>query len=115
MLNFCNGFFSRRNLGDAVAYGQALRGPENLRMSHYDSRALTFFVSNLNRSFPPILTDWCQHELLHLNVAADSPTPNPPIEDLTIDIKIGSAGRVFKSMAYGPFTTKILARWQGSQ
>ena len=45
MINFCQGFFDRRSLADAVTYGKALNSPENLRLSNYDNRAQTFFVS----------------------------------------------------------------------
>ena len=55
----------------------------------------------------------CQHELSHLDLAADSPNPNPRVTDLEIDIKVGSQGRIFTSMAYGTFSPKVLARWQG--
>ncbi|SLM40253.1 glycoside hydrolase family 18 protein [Lasallia pustulata] len=60
MINFCNGFFQRRSLTNAISYGTALRSPENLRLSNYDNRAQTLF-----------------HELTHLDLAADSPDPNP--------------------------------------
>lgn len=52
--------------------------------------------------------------MLHLDLAADSPRPNPRITDLQIDIKIGNLGRTLTETAYGPLLTKILARWQGS-
>ncbi|KAA6407717.1 MAG: FG-GAP repeat domain-containing [Lasallia pustulata] len=60
MINFCKGFFQRRSLTNAISYGTALRSPENLRLSNYDNRAQTLF-----------------HELTHLDLAADSPDPNP--------------------------------------
>lgn len=62
-----------------------------------------------------ILLTGYQHELLHLDLAADSPKPNPRVIDLQIDIKIGQQGRVLTTMAYGPLTTKILARWKGGK
>lgn len=48
-----------------------------------------------------------------MDLAADSPKPNPRLTDLQIDIKIGSEGRESRSMAYGTLGTKLLARWQG--
>lgn len=53
-----------------------------------------------------------QHELYHLDLAADSPKPNPRVLDLLIDIKYG-ASRSYTTKAYGPFNCKVLARWQG--
>ena len=73
MINFCDGFFGQRSLKNAYAYGSALSPPENFRLSRYDNRAQTFF-----------------HELLHLDLAADSPDPNPSILDLTISIHLSS-------------------------
>lgn len=51
--------------------------------------------------------------MLHLDLAADSPSPNPSVTDLQIDIKIGNLGDYRTYMAYGTFMTKLLARWQG--
>ena len=97
MINFCNGFFQRKSLTNAINYGTALKSPDNLRLSNYDSRAQTFF-----------------HELTHLDLAADSPEPNPRVDDLTIAIKYGSGNtqRTLNTVAYGPLRTKILARYQ---
>lgn len=53
------------------------------------------------------------HELFHLDLAADSPKPNPRVDDLTIDIKLGNSGNTYTTVAYGTFATKVLARWQG--
>ncbi|KAB8276872.1 hypothetical protein BDV30DRAFT_235120 [Aspergillus minisclerotigenes] len=94
MINFCEGFFDRRSLADTITYGKALVMPHNLRLSSYNNRAQTFL-----------------HELFHLDLAADSPRPNPRIDDLMIDIKIGSRGGYITRNAYGTLTTKILARW----
>jgi hypothetical protein len=52
-----------------------------------------------------------QHELLHLDLAADSPKPNPRVQDLQIDIKTGPT-EIGTTPAYGPLWTKVLARWQ---
>ena len=97
MINFCDGFFQRRSLSNAISYGTALPSPENLKLQNYDNRAQTFF-----------------HELTHLDLAADSPVPNPRVDDLTIAIKIGSGStqRTLNTVAYGTLTTKILARYQ---
>ncbi|KAL2803070.1 hypothetical protein BJX63DRAFT_437280 [Aspergillus granulosus] len=95
MINFCGAFFDRRSLADAITYGKGLHSPHNLRLSNYDNRAQTFL-----------------HELYHLNLAADSPANNPSVQDLKMDIKLSSS-RTKPAWAYGPFGTKVLARWQG--
>ena len=97
MINFCNAFFERRSLTNAISYGTAMSSPENLRLSNYNNRAQTFF-----------------HELTHLDLAADSPEPNPRVNDLTIAITIGSGNtqRTLNTLAYGTLYAKILARYQ---
>lgn len=97
MINFCDGFFQRRSLTNAISYGTALKSPDNLRLQNYDNSAQTFF-----------------HELTHLDLAADSPDPNPRVDDLTIAIKVGSGStqRTLNTVAYGTLCTKILARYQ---
>jgi len=52
-----------------------------------------------------------QHELLHLDLAADSPKPNPRVQDLQIDIKTSDM-ETLTTPAYGTLWTKVLARWQ---
>ncbi|KAL8775163.1 MAG: hypothetical protein Q9194_003851, partial [Teloschistes cf. exilis] len=96
-INFCQGFLDRRNLADAITYGKALKSPENLKLSNYDNRAAAFY-----------------HELTHLDLAADSPKPNPRVTDLQIDIKLGQSGRTYTTLAYSPLGAKLLARWQGA-
>ncbi|KAM0796822.1 hypothetical protein BDR22DRAFT_505206 [Usnea florida] len=96
MINVCPGFLNRRSLADAITYGKGQNSPGNLQLSNYDNRAQTFL-----------------HELLHLDLAADSPSPNPRVTDLTISIKIGHSGNQYTTVAYGPLGTKLLARWQG--
>lgn len=59
-----------------------------------------------------MLTKVYQHELYHLDLAADSPEPNPRVLDLTIDIRT-SRTEITTIKAYGPLGTKILARYQG--
>lgn len=51
-----------------------------------------------------------------MDLAADSVggSPNPRVDDLTIDIKLGNSGKHYTTVAYGPFATKVLARWQSS-
>jgi len=100
MINFCLPFFSKRSLTNAIAYGTAFRTPEKFNLSRYDNRAQTIF-----------------HEILHLDLAADSvdDSPNPRIDDLTISIDMGrnELGHVVivESRAYGPQRCKILARY----
>ncbi|BCR95354.1 uncharacterized protein AKAW2_20294S [Aspergillus luchuensis] len=79
MINFCEGFFNRHSLADAITYGKALASPNNLKLAMFDNRAQTFL-----------------HEMLHLDLAADSSaddTPNPRVDDLTIDFKTGKKDR----------------------
>ncbi|KAJ5472724.1 hypothetical protein N7530_006725 [Penicillium desertorum] len=54
-----------------------------------------------------------QHELFHLNLAADSPEPNPSVLDLRIDVKMSPQDTVTVD-AYGALHCKILARWQST-
>ncbi|OGM39733.1 hypothetical protein ABOM_012127 [Aspergillus bombycis] len=97
MINFCGGFFARRSLADAITYGKALVSPNNARLANYDNRAQTFL-----------------HELYHLDLAADSPNPNPRVDDLTISFKVNDNDEETRTVkAYGPLATKILARYQG--
>jgi hypothetical protein len=49
VINFCEGFFNRRSLADAITYGKALVSPNNLRLANYDNRAQTFLVSWMKR------------------------------------------------------------------
>ncbi|KAJ6073323.1 hypothetical protein N7467_011408 [Penicillium canescens] len=96
MINLCEGFFDRRSLADAISFGNAYRYPEKARLANYNNRGATFL-----------------HELFHLNVAANSPDPNPNVIDLDIQIKYGK-DKVLDVPAYGPLATKVLARWQGN-
>ncbi|KAL3475107.1 hypothetical protein BJX99DRAFT_259722 [Aspergillus californicus] len=95
MINLCSGFFDRRSLADAITYGSGLRSPYKEKLSNYDNRAQTFL-----------------HNLYHLNLAADSPTNNPSVLDLKVDIKL-AVQKSITIWAYGPFGAKVLARWQG--
>lgn len=57
------------------------------------------------------------HELLHLNLVADSfgGSPNPVVDDLTIAYSVrGENGRLreYEERAYGPMHAKLLARFQ---
>ncbi|KAL8914851.1 MAG: hypothetical protein Q9172_007013, partial [Xanthocarpia lactea] len=96
-INFCDGFLNRRSLADAITYGKALKSPDNLKLANYDNRAQTFY-----------------HELTHIDLAANSPKPNPRVTDLQIDVKIGQRGNTYTTPAYSPLGAKLLARWQGS-
>ncbi|KAJ5951404.1 uncharacterized protein N7479_009817 [Penicillium vulpinum] len=96
MINFCGGFFARRSLADAITYGMALASPDNFNLANYDNRAQAFL-----------------HGLYHLDLAANSPDPNPRVYDLRIDIKLGAHGRIYTTDVYGPFNCKVLARWLG--
>jgi hypothetical protein len=52
------------------------------------------------------------HEILHLDLGADSVNgnPNPQTHDLTIDIRVNKFG-YYKTEAYGPERAKVLARY----
>ncbi|PPJ50821.1 hypothetical protein CBER1_06501 [Cercospora berteroae] len=94
MINFCEGFINLRSLTNGYAYGSGLSAPFKYRIDRYNNRATTFF-----------------HELLHLDLAADSANnrPNPQTDDLTIAIKLGSDDYE-NTIAYGGTFTKVLAR-----
>jgi hypothetical protein len=55
-----------------------------------------------------------QHELFHLDLAANSPNPNPTVFDLTISVQ-HSENDVRTYKAYGPTWTKVLARWYSTR
>lgn len=95
MINFCEGFMNLRSLADGYSYGSAWRIPEKYRIDNYNNRATTFI-----------------HEMLHLNLAADSnhDTPNPQIYDLTVAVKAGSQDDALNFPAYGGIATKMVAR-----
>ncbi|KAI9642511.1 hypothetical protein NHQ30_009316 [Ciborinia camelliae] len=97
VINFCEGFFKTRNLNDAVTWGSALRSPYKYNLEKYENRALIFF-----------------HELLHLNLAADSPSPNPPVLDLQADYWDAKLEEEITQVIYGPLWTKIMARFHNS-
>ncbi|OQE02263.1 hypothetical protein PENSOL_c002G03972 [Penicillium solitum] len=82
---------------DSPGYPMINLCEEKARLSNYENRGALFL-----------------HELFHLNVAANSPDPNPSVIDLNIKIKYGTSG-ILDTPAYGPLATKVLARWQGNQ
>jgi hypothetical protein len=47
MINFCQPFFSKRSLTNAIAYGTALQSPEKFNLSRYDNRGEKIFVCQL--------------------------------------------------------------------
>ncbi|OQE22274.1 hypothetical protein PENSTE_c010G02871 [Penicillium steckii] len=96
MINLCEGFFNRRSLADAISYGRSLDSPNNMHLGSYDNRALTFL-----------------HELFHLDLVADSPSSDLPINDFQINVKSRYEDKIYTTMAYGPYFTKILARYYG--
>ncbi|KAL8679009.1 MAG: hypothetical protein Q9224_007071, partial [Gallowayella concinna] len=69
MINFCDGFLRQRSLTNAIAYGTGLPVPTKFSLGNFDNRAVTFF-----------------HELTHLDLAANSPAPNPRVSDLMIQV-----------------------------
>lgn len=98
MINFCRGYFKRASLASKLATGTALPVPDRYNLANYNCRAQTFF-----------------HELTHLDLAADSPSPNPYVNDLTIAIDLNSGTGIpatVYTVAYGTANAKILARYQ---
>jgi hypothetical protein len=55
MINFCQKFFDKHSLGDAVIYGRGLNEPNNLKLANYDNRALTFLVRFSEASLDRVL------------------------------------------------------------
>ena len=115
MINFCPAFYNSRSLKDAVTYGSNRRNSDNLNLVNYkNTRASIFFVSSCGtlEKFIALLTNR-QHELCHLDLAANTPSPNPEILDLFIGLRESEDGRkiAYTAKAYGPIMTKILARW----
>lgn len=100
-ISFCPPFYGQRNLGNAIAFGSGVSNPRTKNdLTRYRGRADTFL-----------------HELLHLDLAADSVkgSPNPQIRDLRIRYRYTDGGKEVRSRfvtAYGPKHAKILARFQ---
>lgn len=46
-------------------------------------------------------------------MAADSPSPNFRVDDFQINVKSRYEDKTFRTMAYGPLATKVLARYDG--
>ncbi|OXV12076.1 hypothetical protein Egran_00162 [Elaphomyces granulatus] len=96
-ISFCPPFYGLRNLDNAMAYGSGFSNAKNkFDLSNYEGRADTFL-----------------HELLHLDLAANSVNnnPNPQVRDLSI--RYGSTNPTGPrwTKVYGPKLTKILARF----
>ena len=85
MINFCPGFYNLRILKDAVTYGRKLKSPNNLDLGNYNNKAIFFLVSTFDQLI--ILLTNSQHELCHLDLAANTPSPNPEINELTIKFR----------------------------
>ncbi|KAH0556757.1 hypothetical protein GP486_005454 [Trichoglossum hirsutum] len=101
-ISFCPEFYGLRNLGNAIAYGSGFSNPKFKNdLTNYEGRADVFL-----------------HELMHLDLAANSvnESPNPAIRDLKIKFTYGDGPKQGKSSgwtkAYGPKLAKILARFQ---
>ncbi|KAK8098814.1 uncharacterized protein PG998_012055 [Apiospora kogelbergensis] len=99
-ISVCPSFYGLRNLGNAIAYGSGYSNPKSkFDISYYYSRANVFL-----------------HELLHIDLAADSvnSSPNPQIRDLKIkywDPELKPPGPSPWLDAYEPKMAKILARF----
>ena len=97
MINFCPGYFQRNSLASVLSDGMKLPVPDRYNLKNYNCRAQTFF-----------------HELTHLDLAADSPNPNPYVNDLTISISLDPIDGVpvyEYTVVYGTTKSKILARY----
>ncbi|KAI8652238.1 hypothetical protein NCS57_01286900 [Fusarium keratoplasticum] len=101
-ITFCPAFFRLRNLGNAMAYGSGHTHPIlKADLRNYESRADNFL-----------------HELLHLDLAANSKdgSPNPDIRDLLIKFTFGTGPDKGKksiwTKVYGSRLAKILASFQ---
>ncbi|KAM6510464.1 hypothetical protein FSOLCH5_010904 [Fusarium solani] len=101
-ISFCPVFFRMRNLGNAMAFGSGHSHPIlKADLRNYEGRADTFL-----------------HELLHLDLAANSKggNPNPDIRDLLIKFTFGTGPDKGKrsewTKVYGPRLAKILASFQ---
>ncbi|KAL6365955.1 hypothetical protein LRP88_00538 [Fusarium phalaenopsidis] len=101
-ITFCPAFFRLRNLGNAMAYGSGHTHPIlKADLRNYESRADTFL-----------------HELLHLDLAANSKdgNPNPDIRDLLIKFTFSTGPDKGKksvwTKVYGPRLAKILTSFQ---
>ncbi|KAL8842264.1 MAG: hypothetical protein Q9170_000590 [Blastenia crenularia] len=99
-INFCTPFFDQRGLSNAIGYGSA---PSNILVKNdirrYDNRGATML-----------------HEMLHLDLAANSVNnnPNPQVRDLKIKYsqRLDTGKKRTKiEKAYGGELTKILARY----
>ena len=104
-ISFCPEFFMKRNLEGAINFGSRFTNPKaKNHLPNYEGRADIFL-----------------HELMHLDLVADSVnnSPNPGIRDLKIRyseiIKDRKGVKKITSKwtkAYGPKLAKILARFQ---
>lgn len=123
MINFCPLFFLRPNLGTAIKTKDSYFAGTALNIDKYINRGSAFLVGCVRRlqDCENMQTDICQqHELFHLNLAANSPNPNPKVWDLTMTLPVEkdangnprSGTRDFK--IYGGLLTKTLARWKGT-
>ena len=64
-----------------------------MNMWDYDNRARVFL-----------------HEVTHLDFFVNAPAEVPPVDDLTIRIKVGKV--IHGDRAYGPFRAKVLTNWR---
>ncbi|KAI9765507.1 MAG: hypothetical protein M1840_007333 [Geoglossum simile] len=94
-INYCPQFFTLQNLGSAIERGVSnknrLRSSE---LSRYENRGSIML-----------------HEMLHLDLVANSvkSSPNPQVKDLTVKYHVD--GGTKEERVYGPALTKILARY----
>jgi hypothetical protein len=117
-ISFCPPFYGLRNLDNSIAYGSGFSNPKNkFDLSYYEGRgklqtdgSTTIFRRAGLTTVLYCIADTFLHELLHLDLAADSVnnSPNPQVRDLSI--KYGTTSPKWTKV-YGPKLTKILARF----
>jgi hypothetical protein len=86
-ITFCNGFFNKNNLADAMT------NPIWQDLQQFDNRARIFF-----------------HEATHQDYFMNAPGVNPQTNDLQIEWKEG--GFPQKDLAYGALNARILGRYR---
>jgi hypothetical protein len=117
MVNFCKNFFNKNNLDNAIARGRQLDRNDNLRLTNYLNQGEMVHAGDLRSICWQLTAETLFHELLHLDLVADSINnqPNPVVDDMTItwnernkgDQLVLKEGRV-----YGPLRAKLMARFQ---
>ncbi|PGH09696.1 hypothetical protein AJ80_07647 [Polytolypa hystricis UAMH7299] len=119
MINFCLRFFEKRSLEEAIRHGSNSPRTTKFDISSYDNRCAYFLITAVYMTKSDVCVAATMfHELLHLDLVADSGAdgPNPPILDLTIQYKSQNSDKgkdeIDHNVAYGPMRAKLLARYE---